>query len=154
MKIAELVSALEELGTIYRHASKSEPKPCIVQVLALLKGSEHLQVSELRAAASGRKPAGPKVPKAAPKPSKFVQEVHLNRLLDTKTEAAFEAALDEIKRAKPTNDNLTSLLAAYTGIPVKKGRKKEDLYNALDRAFKAELRQEARAEISRNILPI
>ena len=153
MKIAELVSALEELGTIYRHASKSEPKPCIGQVLALLKGHEHLQLSELRTAAVPKKTASPKAPKSA-KASQFDHEIHLNRLLDAKTEAAFEAALDELKRAKPTNDNLTSLLAAYTGIPVKKGRKKEDLYNALQRTFKAELRHEARAEISRNTLPI
>ena len=153
MKIAELASALEELGTIYRHASKNEPKPCITQVLALLKGNEHLQLSELRSAATAKKAASPKAPKGA-KASKFVQETHLNRLLDAKTDAAFETALDELKRAKPTNDNLTSLLSAYTGIPVKKGRKKEDLYNALLRAFKAELRHEARAEISRNTLPI
>lgn len=153
MKIAELVSALEELGTVYRHASKNEPKPCITQLLALLKGQEHLQLSELRTAALAKKAVSPKASKGA-KASKFVQENHLNRLLDAKAEAAFETALDELKRAKPTNDNLTSLLAAYTGIPVKKGRKKEDLYNALERAFKAELRHEARAEISRNTLPI
>ncbi len=153
MKIAELVSALEEMGTVFRHASKNEPKPCITQVLALLKGKEQLQLSELRSAAPAKKTAAPKAPKGA-KASKFVQENHLNGLLDAKTEAAFEAALDELKRAKPTNDNLTSLLAAYTGIPVNKGRKKEDLYNALQRAFKAELRYEARAEISRNTLPI
>ncbi len=153
MKIAELASALEELGTVYRHASKNEPKPCITQVLALLKGKEHLQVSELRTAALAKKTASPKPSKAA-KASKFGQDIHVNRFLDAKTEAAFEAALDELKRAKPTNDNLTSLLAAYTGIPVKKGGKKEDLYNALQKAFKAELRHEARAEISRNILPI
>ena len=153
MKIAELASALEELGTVYRHASKNEPKPCITQVLALLKGKEHLQLSELRTAVSAKKTASPKAPKGA-KASKFVQDIHLNRLLDGKTEAAFEAALDELKRAKPTNDNLIGLLTAYTGIPITKGRKKEDLYNALQTAFKAELRHEARAEISRNILPI
>ncbi len=72
----------------------------------------------------------------------------------TNLNEAIEAALEELKRAKPTNDNLTSLLAAYIGIPVKKGRKKVDLYDALQRAFKAELRHEARAEISRNLLPI
>ena len=153
MKIAELVSALEELGTVYRHASKNEPKPCIAQVLALLKGNEHLQLSELRTAAPTKKTARPKVSKGA-KTSKFVQDIHLNRLLDAKTEAAFEAALDELKKAKPTNDDLTSLLAAYTGIPIKKGRKKDDLYNAFLRAFKAELRHETRADISRNTLPI
>lgn len=153
MKIAELVSALEELGTIYRHTSKNEPKPCIKQVLDILRGKEHLQVSDLRVPAppkTTRKAAAPKAPKAA----KFDQERYLKRFYDATTEAAFEAALDELKKAKPTNDNLTSLLAAYMGIPIKKGRKKDDLINALQKTFKAGQRHDARAEISRNTLPI
>ncbi len=64
------------------------------------------------------------------------------------------AALESLKKAKPTNDNLAGLVTAYTGVTVKKGRKKEELYGALLRAFKAELRHEARAEVSRNNIPL
>lgn len=156
MKIAELVSALEELGTIYRHASKNEPKPCIKQVLEMLEGKEHLQVADLRVPAPAKpakKAAAPKTPKVT-KAAKFDQDYYLKRFYDAATEPAFEAALDELKKAKPTNDNLTNLLAAYTGIPIKKGRKKDDLINALQKTFKAGLRHDNRAEISRNTLPI
>ena len=153
MKIAELVSALEELGTIYRHSSKKEPKPCIAQVLALLKGKEHLRLSELGAELPKKKPTGGKTTtKKVPKV--FDQEQYLTGLLDAKTETAFIAALESLKKAKPTNDNLAGLVTAYTGVTVKKGRKKEELYGALLRAFKAELRHEARAEVSRNNIPL
>jgi hypothetical protein len=152
MKIAELVSALEELGTIHRHTSKNEPKPCIAQVLALLKGNEHLRLSELRAEVPKKKPTGEKTTKKVSKV--FDQEQYFTSLLDAKTETAFIAALEILKKAKPTNDNLAGILTAYTGVTVKKGRKKEELYGALMRAFKAELRHEARAEISRNNIPI
>ena len=154
MKIAELVSALEELGTIYRHTSKNEPKPCIAQVLALLKGKEDLGLSELRAELPKKKATAGRTTKATKVSKVFDQEQYLTGLLDAKTETAFIAALESLKKAKPTNDNLAGLLTAYTGVTVKKGRKKEELYGALMRAFKAELRHEARAEVSRNNIPL
>jgi hypothetical protein len=154
MKIAELVSALEELGTIYRHSSKNEPKPCIAQVLALLEGKEHLRLSELGAELTKKKATARKSTKATKVSRVFDQEQHLTSLLDAKTETAFIMALESLKKAKPTNDNLAGILTAYTGVTVKKGRKKDELYGALLRAFKAELRHEARAEVSRNNVPI
>ncbi|KAI93526.1 hypothetical protein T281_16160 [Rhodomicrobium udaipurense JA643] len=154
------MSALEDLGTIYRHASKDAPKPCISDVLALLQDKQHLSLSELKAAAAeNKKSTKPKKPRETkprePKKAKgFSQEEHLNRLLDAKNEGTLLAAIELLKKSKPTNENLTNLLTAYTGVAVRTGRKKDDLYNAFLRAFNAEQRHEARAEISKTTLPI
>ena len=153
MKVAELVSALEELGTIYRHQSKNQPKPCISQVLELLKGKEQFTLAELKLESAEKKSARGKA--TTPKVSKaFAQAEHLSRLLDAKSEAGFAAAIATLRKAKPTNKDLESLLAAYTGIAQKKGRKKEELYDAFDRAFKAEQRLNAREQFSGKNLPI
>jgi hypothetical protein len=156
MKVAELVLALEELGTIYRHSSKNEPKPCISQVLQLLKGNEQFTLVELRAKLTEKKNASGNSGKAtASKVSKaFAQAEHLNRLLDAKSEASFAAAIETVQKAKPTNEALESLLAAYTGIAQRKGRKKKELYDTFVRAFKAEQRLDARAQFSAKNLPI
>lgn len=153
MKIAELVSALEELGTIYRHTSKNEPKPCIAQVLALLKGKGHLHLSDLKSEALLKKKPAPKKPAKA-KASAFDHETYLTRLLTAKTEDGFVTTLEDIKRAKAKKADLIALLAAYTGLPSKSSRTIDQIYAGLLNAFKAEARHDARAAVSRTMLPI
>ncbi len=97
MRIADIVSALEELGTIYRHASKNEPKHCIAQVLALLKGKEQLLLSDLKGLPNG-KPQKP--PKPAKPPKQFDQEKHLTSLLDAQTEPVFAAAIENSQESE------------------------------------------------------
>ena len=62
MKIAALVSALEELGTVFRHSTKDEPAACITQVLKLLRGNENLSLSDLTVAPAGKKTGGKSSP--------------------------------------------------------------------------------------------
>jgi hypothetical protein len=153
MKVAELVSALEELGSIYRHSSKNEPKPCIREVLELLKGKEQHTLAELKAAVSEKggtagKGKGTKPPKV------FNHEEHLNRLLSAKSEASFTAAIEALKKAKPTNENLARLLAGYAGVAPKKKMKKDEFFDALLRVFRAEQRHDARAQFSESGMPM
>jgi hypothetical protein len=153
MKVADLVSALEELGAVYRHSSKSEPKPCIKQVLELLKGKEQLTLAELKIPEPKKKATAGK-PKVANAAKVFAHEEHLSRLLGAKSEASFAAAIEALQKAKPTKEHVASLLAAYTGITPKKSTKKDDLFDSLTRAFRAEQRHDARAQFSKGALPI
>lgn len=153
MKVAELVSALEELGTIYRHSKKAEPRACISQVIELLKGKERFSLAELKAAVPEKKIASGKT-KTSRTPTVFVQEEHLNCLLGAQSESEFDAAMNALRKAKPKKEKLLGLLATYTGIAPRKSLKVEELYERLARAFKAEQRHEGRAQVSRSNLPI
>ncbi len=135
MKVADLVSALEELGAVYRHSTKSEPKPCIKQVLELLKGKEQFTLAELKIAAEPKKKAAAGKPKVAKAAKVFAHEEHLSRLLDAKSEASFAAAIEALQNAKPTKEHVANLLSAYTGITPKKSTKKDELFDSLTRSL-------------------
>ncbi len=149
MKIGELVSALEELGKGYRHAKKKEePAPCIVQLLKFLHGKEELDVSELVRQTVEKKAQ----PKQRKKASSFSVADHSKALQKARSDGEFAAAMDILKKAKPTNDDLKNLIFAYTGVTQKTG-KKEQLFRTLEVAYNAERRNERRGKIASETPP-
>lgn len=151
MKVSELASALNELGRVYTNAKKTEPASCIVQVLKFLDGKERLDLAELVYQELEKK-ARPKEPKPK-KPRAFKLDDHLRTFEKSRSDSEFTAAMELLKKAKPTNEDLKQLIFAYTGVSQKDG-KKDDLYSALESGYSEKRRNERRERIASETLPI
>lgn len=151
MKVSELALALNEVGKAYRHAKKNEPAPCIIQLLKFLHGKEQLDVKELVDHELDKKSRTKEF--RTKKPNTFKLDDHLKALDNARGDTEFKAAMELLKKAKPTNDDLKRLILAYTGVSQKNG-KKDDLWNALEVGYNTKRRIERREKIASETLPI
>src|SRR5208282_4332190 len=147
MKVSELASALEELGKGYRHAKKDEPAPCIIQLLKFLQGKEQLDVKEVVRQTLEKK-AQPRQPGQLRKP--FNLNDHLSALQNARSDGEFAAAMELLKKTKPTNNDLKQLILAYTG--VSQNGKKDYLWRALETGYNKKRRDERREKIAAETL--
>jgi hypothetical protein len=69
-------------------------------------------------------------------------------------EGAYRAALCALKASKPRRDDLVAIYEAVKEMRAGSGATKTELYRGLERHAASERRYKARAEVSRNNIPL
>lgn len=69
-------------------------------------------------------------------------------------ESAYQLAIENLKATKPNRATLVAICEALTVLPNRSGATKTELFHTLVWHGNSERRHEARAEVSRRIMPI